>query len=95
MKELDYSDIYGTRVLVFLENKPQSNKYHQVLLSPEMYKAMTATICKPASESFPLERNEEGRFAPQIEMKEIKTSEEEYTFPDLPEAYSNVNDLCP
>lgn len=80
MDKLEYSEIYGTRVLVFLENAPQSNKYHQVLLNPEMYKAMTATICKPTGDK-------DG----EIEMQEIKTSEEEYNLPDLPEAYSNIH----
>lgn len=87
--EIDYSELYGQRILVFFENEPQSNKYHQVLLTPDMYRAMTATICKKRGETFTLERNNEGRFEPKIEQMEIKTSEEEYSLPDLSEAYSD------
>ena len=34
-----------TRLLVFLEAKPLSNKYRQVILSKEQYKQITEDIC--------------------------------------------------
>lgn len=90
--EIDYSEIYGLRTLVFVEVEPQSNKYHQVLLSPEMYKDLTGSISKVSS-TFKLGRNETtDRFVP-IEERELKTSEEEYTLPDLPCAVSNYNEI--
>lgn len=78
--EIDYTDLYGVRTLVFIETEPQSNKYCQVLLSPEMFRNMTDTISKKLTEG-------------EMEEREIKTSEEEYTLPDLPEAYSNYSEL--
>ena len=74
--ELEHSDIYGLRVLVFMETEPQSNKYTQVLLTPKMYKEMTATICRPT-----------GKKDGNIEEMKIDGSEEEYTLPDLSHAY--------
>lgn len=80
MEKLEYSDIYGLRTLVFVEKEPQSNKYFQVLLSPEMFKNMTATISKPTGRKLESGSDEH----------ELQTSEEEYDLPDLPEAYSNL-----
>lgn len=82
-EEINYSDLYGVRVLIFMETEPQSNKYVQVILSPEMFKNMTETICVKTGNVV-----REG-----VDETKIKTSEEEYTLPDLPEAYSNYNEL--
>ena len=79
-QELDYTEFYGLRVLVFMETAPQSNKYHQILLTPKMYKEMTATICRPTGKMV-----REG-----VEEQSIQTSEEEYALPDLQVAYSEV-----
>lgn len=41
LKELSVS-----RLLVFLETEPQSNKYRQVILTPEQFKKMSDVICE-------------------------------------------------
>ncbi len=38
--------LYETRVIVLLESKPQSNKYHQLLLTRDQFKQVTDTIVK-------------------------------------------------
>lgn len=80
--EINYEDLYGLRVLVFMETEPQSNKYHQVLLSPEMFKSMSATLYQKT-----------GKVEGDIEEVILKTGDEEYNLPDLPEAVSNYNEL--
>lgn len=81
-EEIDYSDLYGVRVLVFAETSPQSNKYCQVLFSPEMFKNMTATIGRRT-----------GKMVDGMEETIMKTSEEEYDLPDLHESISNYDEI--
>lgn len=80
--EIENEGLYEQRVLVFMETAPQSNKYNQVLLPPEVFKQLTDLISRKPH-TFPLERNANGRFAPQIEVREIQTSKKEYILPDL------------
>ena len=75
--KIEHTDIYGVRVLVFMEIEPQSNKYYQILLTPDMYKNMTATIAHPTGKL-----TESG-----LDEYALNTSEEEYVLPDLSEAY--------
>lgn len=67
--------MYGIRVLVFIETDPQSNKYNQVLLNPEQFKAMTDTIC----------RKEGKQLDNDLELTMMETSDEVYELPDLQE----------
>lgn len=73
--KIDPIDLYGTRLLVFLETEPQSNKYNQVLLNPAQFKAVSNNIG--------VYLDEECR--PGFEVKEVELSDEEYTLPDLQE----------
>ncbi len=68
----DESVLFEQRVLVFIESEPQSNKYYQVILNPEQFKAMSATLGKKVSV------DNEG-----LETYELQESEEVYTLPDL------------
>lgn len=71
--ELDPSDIYSLRVLVFTEIEPQSNKYCQVILDKEHYKMLTKILGTYTGNV--LEGN--------IKEIQIETSVEEYDLPDL------------
>lgn len=69
------NELYSTRMLVFMEEEPQSNKYRQVVLTKEEFLNITkgiGTVIK-----------EEGN----IETVEVRKSEEIYTLPDLREIY--------
>lgn len=47
MKELipfDVSDLYQIRLIVSLEDMPQSNKYHQVLLTPDQFHRISMIV---------------------------------------------------
>lgn len=38
------SQLYHVRMLIFVEEEPQSNKYRQVILSPEQLRAVSDAI---------------------------------------------------
>ncbi len=67
------SDIFGTRLLIFIEESPQSNKYRQVFLNEEEFKKVSFSIGDVVSE-------DDG-----IETVIYKQSEEIYDLPDLRE----------
>lgn len=41
-----YAIVYGRRLLVFLEDGPQSNEYRQLKLSPDDYRMITDIIVR-------------------------------------------------
>lgn len=72
--KIDLTDLYERRLLVFIETKPQSNLYNQVLLTPEQFKNISDNtgVKKPSN------KLKEG-----FELFETHISEEEYKLPDL------------
>ena len=72
--EIDHFDIYGTRMLIFIETEPQSNKYNQVLLNAEEFKKASLAIGKV------IEKDNDGD-----DKVEFSFSKEEYILPDLKE----------
>lgn len=70
--EINSTDIYGTRLLIFLETEPQSNKYNQVILDPEEFKKTAFSLGKVLSK----EDNGNDRV-------HFNISDEEYDLPDL------------
>lgn len=73
--QIDDSVLYSTRLLVFIETEPQSNKYRQLVLTPEEFKNVSFSIGKVT--------NKVGNG----EQVEVKMSEEIWELPDLPEIY--------
>lgn len=73
--------IYETRLLVFMETDPQSNRYCQVLLNPDEFKKLSlslgTTIGKDGDE----------------DIVELKLSEVEYKLPDLQSKTRTTNDV--
>lgn len=69
--------MYGTRMLVFIEEEPQSNKYRQVLLNAEQFKKVSDSIIKIEKQA-----DENGQ-----EIVSFDQSEESYTLPDLKEIH--------
>lgn len=69
-------EMYGTRLLVFLEETPQSNKYRQVLLTKEEFKKMSLSVGEPTGK-------EEGG----NDVVEMQLSDDLYDLPDLTEHY--------
>ncbi len=67
-------DLYTTRILVFFETEPQSNKYKQLILNGEEFKRVSdaITVGKQVGER-------EG----DIQSFEINLSDEIYILPDL------------
>ena len=41
---LDIRELYKGRVIIFLEDGPQSNKYYQLLLTPDQLKPITDVL---------------------------------------------------
>lgn len=72
-----YSELYGVRLLVFIEKAPQSNQYYQVLLNKEEFKKVSLSIGRPTGKEI----------RPGVKEVENFTSEEEYVLPDLKEIY--------
>lgn len=68
-----HSEIYSTRLLVFLETHPQSNKYNQVLLQPEEFKRVALSLGQLVEQT--------GK----TQTVELNSSDEIYTLPDLQE----------
>lgn len=38
---IDLEDLYTVRLVVMLEDEPQSNRYHQVILNPEQFRMLS------------------------------------------------------
>jgi len=76
MQKIDSHELWVTRLLVFLETSPQSDTYHQVILNPEQFKAVSDAIAEVLSTT----QND-------IETINIELSEETYKLPDLQEIY--------
>ncbi len=64
--------MYGTRLLIFVEEDPQSNKYRQVLLTPEEFKKASMNLGTVT-----------GMLDDNTENVELQMSEELYDLPDL------------
>lgn len=73
--QIDDTVLYGTRLLVFIETEPQSNKYRQLMLTPEEFKNVSFSIGKVTSK------------VGDEEQVEVKMSEKIWELPDLPEIY--------
>ena len=75
LMKIDNSVLYGKRMLVFLEEEPQSNNYRQVCLTSEEYKNIALSLGT-------IQELKE-------EQKKVKLelSEDEYQLPDLKEIY--------
>lgn len=79
MKEhthLPSQELYSIRTLVFQETEPQSNKYKQIIFTPEEFKRTAETIGKIIKKS-----TDESH----IDIIEVTLSDEVYMLPDLPE----------
>lgn len=74
--ELSRYDVYGTRLLVFLEDSPQSNKYRQLIFTPEEFKKVSLSV-----------GTVEGKRGDD-ELVRLQESEETYELPDLMEHLS-------
>jgi len=70
--DFDTHDLYELRLLVFAELEPQSNKYAQVLLTADQFKAVSDAIAKVVRQG-----------GGDREVCELQTGTEEYTLPDL------------
>lgn len=85
MAESDiYTEIYGLRVLVFLELEPQSNKYQQVMLDADQFKKVSMAMSVATGREI-----RDG-----IDEAKTYLSEETYELPDLKEINEHeVSDL--
>lgn len=70
---IDIQELYSTRLLIFLEDAPQSNNYHQIILNGEEFKTVSLTIGKILSKNGVMEN------------VQVQMSEETYKLPDLRE----------
>ena len=71
--KIDLGELYSTRLLVFLEDAPQTNKYRQVMLNKTQFKNVSDSVCGGAVK--------EGEW----EAVEIMMGEDIYKLPDLKE----------
>lgn len=78
--QIDKYTLYGTRLLVFLEDAPQSNEYRQIWVNEKQSKAVSDAVCAVQSR--------EG----DDELVMIQMSEETYKLPDLQEIYPTQED---
>lgn len=73
--QIDKYTLYGTRLLVFIEDAPQSNEYHQVHLNETQFKRVSDAIS-----------NVVGRNGDDEDV-EVEMSIDTYKLPDLQEIY--------
>ena len=66
------SEVFNTRLLVFLEDRPQSNEYRQIFLNAEEFKKMSSSIGKVV-----------GKEPNGNDTVEFRYSDEIYSLPDL------------
>jgi len=78
MQQIDKYVLYGIRLLVFLEESPQSNEYRQVVVDPKKFKEISDAVCK-------VEEKEGDE-----ELVSIRLSEEIYKLPDLREIHETL-----
>lgn len=71
MNQLSEYDLYGTRLLIFMEEKSYTNKYRQVLLTRQQFKVASLALGKVIARSGD---NEE---------VELRLSNDIYPLPDL------------
>lgn len=72
--KIDTHELYTIRTLIFLETKPQSNEYHQVMLDQETFKKVTEVMSTLVKEG-------------DIQEVSLDLSEETYKLPDLQDIY--------
>lgn len=77
--QLDKNFLYGTRLLIFLEDSPQSNKYRQILLTSEEFKKASFAIGEVVEQ--------EGT----DQTVKLEMSTELYDLPDLQQTYEEDN----
>ena len=70
------SEVYSTRLLVFIETHPQTNEYHQVFLDKKQFKKVSDAIIISVKRVEGLSYDEE---------VELFWSTESYPLPDLKE----------
>lgn len=72
-RKIELGDLYGIRLLIFLEVSPQSNKYHQLYFTQEQFKEISlkvGDVIAPKDERH-------------IETVKLEVSEDVYDLPDL------------
>lgn len=72
MISIPEDDLWGTRLLVFLEDKSHTNKYRQIYLDAEDFKKLSFQIGKVVGE-------DENK----VQKVEIRYSDDIYELPDL------------
>lgn len=77
----DLSDLYTIRMLVFIEDTPQSNKYRQVRFTKDQHKLFSDAIAK----IFPNPNDPTNTFRIQL-----ATSTKTFSLPDIPEIYDST-----
>lgn len=78
MIPIEIQSLYECRILIFLEESPQSNRYRQVVLDPAQFVAMNQTLRSCFSEKI-IDENKH--------LAEIIITPKPYLFPDLPSHY--------
>ncbi len=73
--QIDKYTLYGTRLLVFLEDAPQSNQYHQIYLNKKQFKRVSDAVS-----------NVVARHGDDEDV-EVEMSIDTYPLPDLQEIY--------
>ncbi len=72
-----WMEVFCTRLLVFLEETPGSNKYRQVLLGPEEFKQFSINLGKVEKEGVTLPSGTKGA------VVKMELSDDSYDLPDL------------
>lgn len=76
--DIDPTEIYGTRLLLFMENEPQSNKYRQIILGPEEFKRVSGSFGKQTGKKIKV-------MGHKVDEIDVAMSDEIYDLPDLKE----------
>lgn len=71
-----HAEIYGVRVLVFMESEPQSNKYNQLIFNNEQFRKVSKII----GDVYPYLGKEKET---DIDLYKLNQSHEVYDLPDL------------
>ena len=79
-QEIDAFEIYGTRLLLFMETEPQSNKYRQILPNLEEFKRISSSFGTLTGKKIEIEGCD-------VDELKVKLSDDIYNLPDLKEIY--------
>lgn len=78
-KPIDWGEVFEVRMIVLMEDSPQSNKYHQILLNREQFRKVSDTLANV----FPIEEGHKCNDPNCRNRPLLRADKFEITLPDI------------